>query len=201
MEFASATTSSAKPGTTDMPRASMRCPQLTHSCRGAEWPPGVTFQRDLSWACRAAALSGLLRTDGKTLRPEECGRAQKHGDRPFVQSLPLRQSRHRPAGAGTRALMVEGIGFAAICSNDAESTNSRFPYLHDESSGGWRRPTVRSARRIASAMTPSGISKTAGALMKAGHHRRRRTPGLAEGHARDREEGPGPQSQIPSVGR
>jgi GAF domain-containing protein len=33
----------------------------------------------------------------------ENGRAQKHGDRPFVQSLPLRQSRHRPAGAGTRA--------------------------------------------------------------------------------------------------
>src|SRR5262249_24102645 len=40
--------------------------KLTHSCRGAEWPPGVTFQRNLSRACRAAALSGFLRTDGRT---------------------------------------------------------------------------------------------------------------------------------------
>jgi peroxiredoxin len=83
--------------------------------------------------------------------------------------------------ADARVLMSEGVGFAAICSNDAASypedsfENMKhfakahdfpFPYLHDETQTVARAYGASSVRRTSSVTTPTASSNTAAGSTK-----------------------------------
>ena len=116
--------------------------------------------------------------------------------------------------ADAHALMAEGIGFAAICSNDAKAypadsfeamqrfAQARafpFPYLHDE------RQSI--ARAYNAVCTPDFFGYIANCRLipwsprrRPHRHHRRRTAGAVGSDACHAATGEAPLGQVPSIG-